>query len=149
MSDNTLNVATQPEEVPKTFIRGQTLDFIMELPDTIPADFFVKTTMDGPVIAQTIETVMVAELRRKENAGGAGLVAQLQVNWEDSASYGYTKLRFKYPTTDAWPLGPVEFDVIFTRTVTDYNNGVPELNPEVKKFRSQPVQITIVDGVTA
>ena len=139
MTTNILNVTTQ-EVVPKTFIRGQTLEFVMLLPPEVPANFFGPIPInplvpDGPAYP---ETVVTSQLRRLENAGEDGLIAQLQVSWEPGTSY--TKLRFKYETTNTWPLGPAEFDVTFVRTI-----GVAT----TKKYRSQPIAITIKDGITA
>jgi hypothetical protein len=129
MSD-TLGITTL-ERPPKTFIRGQTLEFIMELPCDVPAYYFNK--FDG---IQT-NTTVAAELRQVENAGAQGFIASLTVSWEDIAS---TKLRFKAENTDNWPLGPAEFDVVFVMTKDQVF---------YRKFRSQAVRFTIVDGVTA
>jgi hypothetical protein len=98
------------EDPPKEFIRGQTLEFLMELPQTIAADFFGS---------QTIVTTLESKLRRRDNAGTSGLIANLNPEWEWSARY--SKIRFLVPETDDFPLGPAEFDVVFTRVSTPVN----------------------------
>lgn len=131
MNSNTLGVVVQ-NQIPKTFTRGQLLEFVMELPPEIPADFFggASTT-----------TELTSELRQVENAGKDGLIAPLEVSWEPGT---FTKIRFHCSDTNDWPLGPAEFDVKFTRTVTQGTG-----TPTVQVFRSQPVQFIIKDGVTA
>lgn len=112
-------------KVPKTFIRGQTLEFLMELPCDVPALYFQDTTVQS-------------ELRQIQNAGVMGFISVLEVNWEPDTDF--TKLRFRAEETDTWPLGPAEFDVLFHRFV----NG-----DLVRRFRSVPMRILITDGVTA
>lgn len=123
---------------PKEFIRGQSLEFLMDLPPTVPEGFFA---------ADTVETTLAARLCRAEDASDDGFIADLIVTWEDSPSC--TQLRFKSPLDDdgndvtaKWPLGLVEFDVFFTKTTI-----VDEVTT-VKTFRSLPVRFKIVDGIT-
>ena len=144
MSTNILGVSIEQTGIPKEFIRGQTMEFIMELPPEVPANFF-----RGYVAAETpVETTLACQLRRLENASESGLIATLLVTWEDAAG---TKLRFKSladDDTNQWPLGPAELDVVFTRTVqTEASTGIPG-STTVNIYRSLPVRITIVDGVT-
>lgn len=136
MSANTLSLEVQPE-LPKTFVRGQTLDFVMDLPCDVPANYFNSTV--GTV--QTVTTVS-SELRQVQNAGLNGKIATLTVSWEDLIEY--SKLRFYADPTGSWPLGPAEFDVVFVRTVTDTSTG----QVKTKTYRSSPIKITIADGVT-
>lgn len=126
-----MNTETQKESVPKTFIRGATLEFLMELPKDIPTTFFDNGT--------TISTALSAKLRSLQNAGEGGLIADLSPVWEAGSSY--TKIRFFVSDTSEFPLGPAEFDVLFTKTKT--GSGA-----YVKKYRSNMVRIDIVDGVT-
>jgi hypothetical protein len=117
-----IEVGTEP---PKTFIRGQSLEFLMELPCDVPKDYFHTST-----------TTLACQLRSLENAGTDGLIDALIVTFEPNTNH--TKLRFKAENTEDWPIGPAEFDVLFTRTVALV----------VKKVRSQAVKIMILDGVT-
>lgn len=126
-----LNLAIN-DELPKTFIRGQTLEFYLELPESIPANWF----NDGANVKTTLE----ATLRKKENAGNGGFIADLQPYWEPEGDS--TKIWFFVGSTDEFPLGPAEFDVVFTRV----NNSGAE--PMERTYRSLPIQISIVDGVT-
>ena len=131
--------STQAEPTPRTFIRGATLEFVMELPYDVAADFFVG---DG------ISTTLESKLRRLDRASASGLIADLHPVWEP----GNTKIRFlaqvydvdfqegEIVDTSEWPLGPAEFDLLVTRTVTA--TGI------TKKYRSLPVKIIIVDGVS-
>lgn len=134
MSLDLLN--TEPETTPKEFIRGSTLEFVMELPKTVAADFFVGTG---------IVTTLESKLRQVNQAGAGGFIADLRPSWES----GNVKIRFLAKTQDEddnwiiadtseWPLGPAEFDLLITRT----KDGT------TKKYRSLPVKISIVDGVS-
>ena len=140
MSTNILDVSVGQTGIPKSFIRGQTMEFILELPPEVPAGFF---------LSELVTTTLACQLRKLENAGEDGLIATLEVSWEDAAG---TKLRFKSAVdedTNLWALGPAEFDVLFTRTENvELVTGIPGAT-QVKTFRSLPVQITIEDGVTA
>lgn len=127
------------EQVPKVFIRGQTLQFIMSLPPTIPANYFdaTGTTMIGGVSTPTGPT---AKLRPVGNQAADALIADLAPAWTDGTN---TALLFVVNDTTTFPLGPVEFDVVFTKTIT------PQSGPAyLQTFRSMPVRFTIVDGVT-
>lgn len=137
MNTDTLGLDIQTK-IPKVFIRGQTLEFLMELPYDIPADYFNNMTEDP---ATSTSTTLASELRQVQNAGTSGLIAPLTVTWETG-----TKLRFHADNTGNWPLGPAEFDVVFVRTTIDLDSGQPTA---VRWFRSLPVRITIADGVTA
>lgn len=126
---------TVVEAVPPEFIRGQTLEFVMDLPADIPAGFWYD-------VETGVATTLEAQLRKKENAGEEGLISDLVVTWENEAK---TKIRFKSPAdadTQLWPIGPVEFDVFFTRTQEN------EQGSASKTYRSAPVRFTIVDGIT-
>lgn len=138
MSENLLGVEIEVD-VPRTFVRGQDLEFLMELPSEIPAGYFVSN--DG---VTDVATTLAAELRRLENAGVDGLLGNLNPAWEPGTEA--TKIRFKVASalTEAWPLGPVEFDVVFVRTSTVIATQVAT----VKKFRSCPVRFTVTDGIT-
>lgn len=122
---------TRTEAVPKTFTRGATLEFLMELPPEIPENWFNNGT--------TISTTLSAKLRLKDQAGEDGLIADLNPTWESDTNY--TKIRFLVSDTSAFPLGAAEFDVLFTKTKTG-------TGAYVKKYRSQKVAITIEDGVS-
>jgi hypothetical protein len=137
---NTLGLDIQPE-LPKTFVRGQTLEFVMELPCDVPKDYFHSSVVGPPSVVT--DTALKAELRRLENAAADALIADLNAAWEPNTNY--TKIRFKVANTSSWPIGPAEFDVLLTRTVTT----TPPGSADVKTFRSLPVRITIQDGVTA
>lgn len=126
---------------PKVFVRGQTLEFLMELPCDVPKDYFWNSVVGPPAV--TVETTLKAELRQVENSGAGGFIANLNPVWEPNTNY--TKIRFLVSSTDAWPLGPAEFDVLFTRSV----NTDPPNTTVVKTFRSLPVRIEIQDKVTA
>lgn len=129
----------QTAPVPREFLRGSTLEFVLELPQEIAADFFVGTG---------ITTVLESKLRLLEQAGAGGLIADLRPAFET----GNTKIRFLAKTnsgtelspnwvvadTSEWPIGPVEFDLLITRTYA----GV------TKKYRSNKLKFTITDGVT-
>lgn len=123
------------QEVPKTFVRGQTLEFLMELPKTIPNNWFVSDST-GP---GAVTTSLSANLHKIQNAGTGGLIGSLNPGWEPGTKA--TKIRFYVEpnVTKNWPLGLAEFDVVFTRHVP----GQP-----TKTYRSLPVTFTIVDGVT-
>jgi len=122
MKSNTLGLNLE-QEVPRQFIRGQTLIFEMELPCNIQPN-------------EMQDYIPSAELRRIQNAGEDGFIAALDCSWKDGSQH--TVLTFLAHDTELWPLGPAEFDVLFTGTG----------NKEGFKFRSAPVQIEIVDGVT-
>ena len=133
---DTLNISIVPEP-PKEFIRGQTLEFIMELPQTIPAYFF-KTT--------NVTTMFKSQLRPAEDANEDNIICELNVAFDLLLDPNGTILRFTCPEgtdTSEWPLGMVEFDVLFTKTTT-VSPGVAT----IKEFRSLPVKFKIVDGVT-
>lgn len=149
MTTNTLSVEVQPE-VPKSFIRGQTMEFIMDLPCDVPAKYFHNTVIENPgptQVTTSTTTAVTSELRQVQNAGASGKIATLDVRWEDLIEY--TKLHFEADNTDNWPLGPAEFDVVFVRTVTVTDASTGQVTSKTKKFRSNPVRITITDGVTA
>lgn len=130
-----LDFSTDPEALPRSFVRGQTFEFVMELPETIPADWFGDTD---------ISTTLKSELRRCQNASDDGLIADLAPTWEAGAEY--TKIRFLVLDTSEWPVGPAEFDVLFTRTQTGAGPGGADV---VKTYRSLPVSIVIVGEVTS
>jgi len=104
------------------FIRGQTLEFVMDLPESVPPGFFENTQL-------------ACEIRRLETSGMMGFIAQIEVSWDNPEK---TRLRFFHEATDKWPLGPAELDVLFTR----------EENGQTKRYRSLPVRFTIKDGIT-
>lgn len=116
-----------------TFIRGQTLETVLSLPSNIPADWFVNDETN---------TILTSHLRRIKNIGAGGLIAALTVTWESESSY--RKVRVHADNTENWPLGPAEFDIVFVRTTNDPDTGLPV----TRKIRSEPVQFTILDGVT-
>lgn len=99
-------------DVPKIFKRGQTLEFIMDLPADVPADYF-----GPPEVSDGFSTEVSCQLRKRENAAVGGLIAPLVVTWEPDSDY--KKLRFKAENTENWSLGPAEFDVVLVRS-----NGV-------------------------
>ena len=139
MSENLLGVEIETEP-PKTFVRGQTLEFLMELPHDVPSGYF-----EGSDATTTVTTALAAQLRQSEDASSAGFLANLNPAWEPGT--GATKIRFKVESaiTETWPLGPVEFDVVLTRTSTVIATGVAT----IKKFRSNPIQFVVTDGITA
>lgn len=127
-----LSIAQDP---PKEFVRGQTLNFFMELPATVPIGFFK---------GNGIETALKAHLRKAEDASEDGLICELLVQWTTADCI---ELHFQNPAdvpTDDWPLGLAEFDVVFTKSVTT----PPEVTTVVTTYRSLPVQFKIVDGIT-
>ena len=140
MSTNILGVSVGQSGAPKSFIRGQTMEFVMDLPPEVPTGFF---------LGEFVTTTLACQLRKLENAGEDGLITTLVVSWDDA--FG-TRLRFKSSVDDdtsLWALGPAEFDVLFTRTENiEQFTGRPG-STQVKTFRSLPVQIIIEDGVTA
>jgi hypothetical protein len=126
-----LGIETNLEVVPKIFIRGTTLEFVMDLPLKIPKNWMCNLT--------DTDCGLVAKLHRAEHAGAGGLIGDLNPTWETGTDF--TRLRFGpilAATTADWPLGLAEFDVVFTRTKAAVT----------KVYRSVPVQFTIVDGVT-
>lgn len=128
-----LNILPNP---PKEFIRGQTLEFLMELPPEVPAGFFKAVNVD---------TTLLCHLRKAEDASEDGLISELLVQFTDPPAC--TELRFTLPPdtdTSTWPLGLAEFDVRFTRNDSS-QIGVITVT---KVFRSLPVQFKIVDGIT-
>lgn len=129
-----LGAHTPQNQAPKTFVRGQTLEFIMELPPTVPLNWFGTDATPG----NGVTTTLSASLRKFQNAGPSGFIADLNPVWEPGT--GHTKIRFLVYDTANWPLGPVEFDLVMTRTVA--NIGMS------KTYRSLPVKFSIVDGVT-
>ena len=129
---------TAADPTPKVFIRGATLEFVMELPHTVAASFF---TVAGAITSVTLES----KLRLRDQAGDNGFIADPRPVFESNN----TKVRFlareqddddvwQVADTSEWPLGVAEFDLIITRVVS----GV------TKKYRSIPVRITIADGVS-
>jgi hypothetical protein len=122
-------------QVPKEFIRGQTLEFIMELPPEIPYNWFNNGT--------NISTSLQSKLRRVENAGADGFIADLAPMWWDVSTGKYIKIKFMvdFMSTFNWPLGPAVFDVVFTLVKTGSGSYT-------KMYRSLPIKINIVDGVT-
>lgn len=139
MSENTLRVEIDATP-PKTFVRGQTLEFVMELPCDVPKDYFHSSVVGPPAVVT--DTVLSSELRRAEQAGPGGFIADLNPVWEPNTNY--IKIRFKAENTEAWPLGPADFDVLFERSVLT----TPPGSTATKKFRSLPVRIEILAGVT-
>jgi len=135
---------TTPETTPRTFIRGSTLEFVMELPKTIAAAFFVATG---------VTTTLESKLRLVDQAGTGGFICDFRPEWET----GNVKIRFLAQTntgtvavpvwvianTSAWPLGPAEFDLLITRTAV-----APATPAVTRKYRSLPVKIVISDGVS-
>lgn len=135
-----LDVLSEP---PKEFIKGQTLEFLMDLPPTVPAEFFKSVLDAGVGFLTTIRT----QLRKAGNASDDGFIADLQAVFEDPPNC--TQLRFTVPNTpdtSEWPLGLVEFDVLFTKTTYTMEDDVAV--EVVKTYRSLPVRFTIVDGIT-
>ena len=130
-----LNPNPPRNDVPRTFVRGQTLEFLMELPQTIPLNWF---GVDAGSPSNGVTSTLAATLRKAQNAGPSGFIANLNPTWEPGT--GRTKIRFLVAQTNNWPLGPVEFDLVLTRTVASIGMS--------KTYRSLPVKFTIVDGVT-
>lgn len=124
----TPTVLDLPGELPKRFVRGQNFVFSMELPPTVAADRFLEWTP-------------TCQLRRLDNAGPSGVIAAVACDWRAGSRCTVLEFRFLAPDselpgdTSAWPLGPVEFDVLFT-------------HPTLGRLRSLPVRLEIVDGVT-
>jgi len=113
-----LNLNTRP--LPE-FIRGQTLHFVMYLPKNIHPYYFR-------------DWIPTAQLRKLHNPTEEGFIADLEVDWY---GLGNIALLFRYSgDTSKWPLGPVEFDVVFTHPTTG------------SKVRTLPVRFNIVPGVT-
>ena len=129
-----LDFSTDTEDLPKSFIRGQTFEFVMELPKTVPLNWFGDTG---------ISTTLQSQLRRCQNASDDGLIADLAPIWEPNTVF--TKIRFCVLDTSKWPVGPAEFDVLFTRTQAGAGEGGADI---VKTYRSLPVSIVIVGEVT-
>lgn len=116
----TAYLSITPDTPPKKFYRGQTLAFTMALPEKIQF---------GQLAGWTLES----QLRRLENSGPAGFIADLEVTW--AAGSQQTRVNFLYDgDTSDWPLGPAAFDVVFT-------------GPD-QKIRSTPIELLIVAGVT-
>jgi hypothetical protein len=114
----------------KTFIRGQTLEFIMGMPPNVPANYFGNGSTS---------TTMKCELRKVHNAGLSGLIATLDATWEPGSNF--LTIRMRADDTDNWPPGPAELDVLFVRTSS--SDPVP-----VRRFRSLKIPLLIEDGVT-
>lgn len=141
---STISIDIQQEEVPKVFIRGQDLMFVMELPCDVPKDYFWNSVF-SPVETH-VKTTLEAQIRKVDNAGVDGFIADLDVKWELDSNY--TKIRIKNDIADdtaLWPIGPAEFDVVFTRVTTVVGVGS---YVTTRKIRSLPVRIEIADGVT-
>ena len=143
-------IGTPPQvAVPESIIQGQTLEFLMELPKTIPADWFnngsgvdgVLDPVNGATGQSGVFTTLASQLRRLQHEGGEGLICDLSPVWEPGSHS--TKIRFQGGDTTNWPVGPAEFDVVFTRTVCAV--GAEDV---VKVYRSLPVRIEILGGVT-
>lgn len=116
-----------------TFIRGQTFEVLLDLPSDVPPNYFENSSTS---------TDLVAAVRKRNNPGASGLIAHLEVSWEPGSDYH--QLRVLAEDTANWALGPVEFDVVFTRTVLDSGTGLSVS----KTYRSMPVKFTILNGVT-
>lgn len=120
----------------REFVRGSTLEFIMEFPHNIhPVDFL------GHINGPSISTTFSSHLRLADNDGPRGFIADLH----PEPNVEYTQLKFtakdsngNIADTSHWPLGLVEFDVLIKRTV----DGV------TKYHRTLPVRFRIVPGVT-
>lgn len=110
--------------VPREFIRGQDFRFIMDMPCEIESGAF-------------IDWVPTCILRRLDNNGPSGFIANIDVEWDDPVTCTQLNFLADSNTTDTatWPLGPAVFDVLFT-------------HPDGSKRRSLPVKFIIVDGVT-
>jgi len=121
MSKNVLGLAEE-EILPKEFRRGQTLRFIMELPPKV---------QEGALKDYT----PTCQLRRLDNLGPAGFIADIPVTWRDANKC--VELLFEFTgDTSEWPVGPAAFDVLFS-----HSDGI-------QKRRSNPVRMNILDGVT-
>ena len=127
-----LSIAQDP---PKEFIRGQNLNFYMELPATVPVGFFKGSG---------IETTVTAQLRKAQDASESGLICELLVQWTSAQCIELHFQNASDQPTDEWPIGLAEFDVVFSKAVTPQGGG----DPEITTYRSLPVQFKIVDGVT-
>lgn len=101
------------------FIRGQDFNVVLLLPVTVPEKEFK-------------DWVPSSQVRRRDNAGPEGLIANLAVSWEDERCIA---LRFRHADTSKWPLGPAELDVVLT-------------SPTGFIKRSLPIRFNITYGVT-
>lgn len=109
------------EGLARKFYRGQTFVFTMDLPDQIQFGQF-----EGWALS--------CQLRRLDNPGPSGFIADIGVSWLDSPQC--TRIKFFAEDTDEWALGPAVFDVLLT---------APDLS---QRIRTEPVEFTIVPGVT-
>ena len=105
---------------PLPFKRGQTFSFSMRIPDSI-ADGFLASWQP------------TAQLRRARNDSPSGLIAEIACYWLDPDTSRV--LGFHHHPTDGWPLGPAEFDVLFTSA-----GG--------QTLRSNTILFDIVRGIT-
>jgi hypothetical protein len=82
--------------------RGDSFDYVTTIPTTFADGYFVGWTVAAQV----------------RNAKTDALVASLTATWVDAATTRALKLL--HIDTSAWPLGPMEMDVQFTRTSDGY-----------------------------
>lgn len=102
------------------FIRGQDFNVVLHLPVTVQEGEFENW-------------VPTSQVRRLDNAGPGGLIADLSVTWVDPIKA--ISLHFQFPDTSDWPLGPAELDLVLT-------------SPEGFTKRSLPIRFNITYGVT-
>lgn len=84
---------------PYPFKQGSTFSFAMAIPEDI----------DDGALANWIPT---AQLRRDRNNGPQGLIADINVYWDDPVTARI--LIIHHNVTKDWPVGLAELDILFT-----------------------------------
>ncbi len=105
---------------PIEFTRGASFQFVMKIPDKIDDGTFFNWTLR-------------CQVRKEANEAPSGFISEVPVYWLDTTTT--RALAVKQDATDNWPIGPAEFDVLFT-------------SPAGERVRSKRVPFHIVRGVT-
>lgn len=108
-------------DFPKTFKRGATFSFVVKISDKVE-DGYLKNWE------------VLAQVRRLNDTSPKGLLSTLGSRWEDPE---LTRRLYLFDgSTDKWPLGPVQLDVVFK-------------NAAGFRLRSKTVNFEVVRGISS
>ncbi len=110
------------------FKKGATFSFILQLPSIVE---------EGQLVGWSLK----AQIRKQGNDQASGFISDLEVTWVDEEKA--TSIRAFHQNTEDWPVGILEFDVIFTAPIDPEN---PTVDPEI--IKSATVYVNVLRSIT-
>lgn len=150
---NAIGFQIEAEVIPKEFIRGQTLEFVMELPPTVPADYFEKTVIDESSIECWV-TFPGTEFQVPDadvntafailNAGPTVDFADDHGGIENGAEAGYKLMTL---SSESAQYSPEQADAVLALALKYNEVGAPNAVPDI--VVDDPITFVVANTITS